>query len=119
MQRAIAASVRIGLGAPGAHHARAGKRLATAAGPAPGGAWNRRSKASAPAVPAALGSSRRAVRVCRAISTDAPAAAEDATSSAAANTTQGPTFQQAIQRLQDYWASKGRARAWRMSLATT
>ena len=119
MQRVIAASVRCyGLAAPGARLARgkaAGSRgMATSpqavmswCGPANVGAPVARVRTSNLGVQR-IASARRAVRVARAISTDAPAtssaAASDAGSGASATV---PTFQDAILRLQQYWAERG------------
>jgi len=119
MQRVIAASVRCyGLAAPGARLARgkvAGTRgMATSpqavmswCGPANVGAPVARVRTSNLGVQR-IASARRTVRVARAISTDAPAtssaAASDAGSGASATV---PTFQDAILRLQQYWAERG------------
>jgi hypothetical protein len=119
MQRAFAASVRYGLAAPGAHHhARATSSSKMGASASGAGAWARLSapvsasphQAATPDVSGGgRGSPRRAVRVCRAISTDAPAASSASAESSASYPTnpEAPTFQDAILRLQQYWSSKG------------
>ena len=90
MQRAFAASLRYGgsLAAP----TTARRSLAST------------SRAS-PSTSSGL-TPRRAVRVCRAISTEA-APAESSANAAASPPTNAPTFQDAILRLQQYWSSKG------------
>ena len=114
MQRAIAASVRCyGMAAPGA---------ATRAARAPGAANNSLAATSRVRSWGAIGSqratpglctgrwnaSRRMVRVNRAISTDAATSTEASTASKTpAAPATGPTFQDAILRLQQYWSSKG------------
>eukprot|EP00740_Mantoniella_antarctica_P015918 CAMPEP_0181369404 /NCGR_PEP_ID=MMETSP1106-20121128/12754_1 /TAXON_ID=81844 /ORGANISM="Mantoniella antarctica, Strain SL-175" /LENGTH=1063 /DNA_ID=CAMNT_0023485887 /DNA_START=49 /DNA_END=3236 /DNA_ORIENTATION=- len=96
MQRAFAASVRYGLAVP--------FPTATSA------------SSSANRMSSGIGS-RRTVKVCRAISTSA--STDESPASAAArqrspnspsafgNHAQGPTFQDAILKLQQYWSSKG------------
>ena len=119
MQRVIAASVRCyGLAAPGARLARgkaAGSRgMATSpqavmswCGPANVGASAMRMQASNVGVPR-IASARRAVRVARAISTDAPASAHAASAAKGSGASATvPTFQEAILRLQQYWADRG------------
>ena len=112
MQRAIAASVRCyGLAAPGAAtHARG--KAASASGSSLAATSSRIVGSWMPAqrsVPSlSLGTSRRAVRVNRAISTDAATAADASASPKAPTGPAGaPTFQDAILRLQQYWSSRG------------
>jgi len=110
MQRALAASVRCyGLAAPGALRAR-GKATSVAAA-SRAGAWPalRPNRAAPTSGAARLGVSRRAVRVARAaISTDAPLATDAAAPAGKpVGASTGPTFQDAILRLQQYWSSQG------------
>ena len=127
MQRALAASVRyygLASAAPSSAHRHArragaggkGARSAlSSAAPSPSGGVGGASPSS---TPLAAGYTRRAVRVCRAISTSAPSTAADSSnaaspspsstaSSSSSAAAQGPTFQDAILRLQEYWASNG------------
>ena len=110
MQRALAASVRCyGLAAPGALRARCKATSVAAASRA--GAWPalRPNRAAPTSGAARLGVSRRAVRVARAaISTDAPLATDAAAPAGKlVGASTGPTFQDAILRLQQYWSSQG------------
>jgi glycyl-tRNA synthetase len=110
MQRVIAASVRCyGLAAPGAAlRARGKASSATSVAASGAGAWIPNRAAPTSCAPGRLGASRRAVRVARAISTDTPAVADAATSTGKpSGASVGPTFQDAILRLQQYWSSQG------------
>ena len=110
MQRVIAASVRCyGFASPGAAlRARGKASSATSVAANRAGAWIPKHAAPTSSAAGRLGASRRAVRVAHAISTDTPTATDAATPAGKpTGASVGPTFQDAILRLQQYWSSQG------------